>query len=860
MGTVMRIFVRDLRRVLRNPAAVLVTIGVCIIPSLYAWINIRANWNPYENTSTVPVAVVIEDTGADIPDMGHVNAGEMVRQRLEENDQLNWVFDDSEQEAIDSVREGSAYAAFIIPSDFTSTLSGVLDGNAQPAHIDYYVNEKENAIAPKVTDTGATTLESQISSEFVRVVGEVASEKLKGASGEALDTALSGIDGTESTLREAASQASELADGLADMDAAVATSRDAIAAARNSLSSAAAQANALAGNLDDALGRATSVRGNVRSLAGDLSGALTGASGTLAGLSSNAAYDIGAITGDIGWAQGTIDNAIAAVRSLDGTVQALTASLESARASMLELPVADGEQEALRDDIVSALDAEISALATLADGQREQTDQLQSVSDAIKADADAVRGLSSSVNDAVQSGARGLTDLQSGLAAEAADDVSSALDDFSDAGSHLTGTVEAIGPAADQADALLAELDGLLAQTVALADDTAEALRGAAEQIGGMADDVDALSGAQAFAELDKVAQLDPAHMGSYLSAPITMENHPIFPVENYGSGVAPFYTNLAQWVGGFVLVAIFKLEVDPEGVGTFRPWQGFVGRWLLLAMLGQAQAIICCAGDIAIGIQCVSPVAYVAAGMVASLVYVLIVYALAISFKHIGKALGVLLVVLQIPGAAGTYPIEMMPDFFQALHPWLPFTYGIDAMREAVAGFYDGAYAANLGVLLLFCIPALAIGIGARRRLVSVNALFDRRLAETDLMIAEHVGADAALAEPERTTLVPSALDEPARAERIERAYPVLVRRGIFALVCEAVLLVVLQFVLADPLPLLICWIVALTATCAYLIVVEFLHARAQRALASGPTQPLPADRAADPAATNAPTGSERS
>lgn len=859
MGTFIRIFIRDLRRVLRNPAAVLVTIGVCIIPSLYAWINILANWNPYENTSTVPVAVVIEDTGADIPDMGHVNAGDMVRQRLEENDQLNWIFDNSEQEAIDSVREGDAYAAFIIPSDFTSTLSGVLDGNAQPAHIDYYVNEKENAIAPKVTDTGATTLESQISSEFVRVVGEVAGEKLKGASGEALDTARNGIDSTAATLREAASQATELADGLAGMDAAVSTSRAAIADARSSLNSASTQASTLAGNLDHALERAKSMRGDARTLAGDLTGALADAGGTLAGLSSSAAYDIGAITGDIGWAQGTIDNAIAAVRALDGTVQTFKASLEFARTAILELPAANGEQEAIRNDIAGALDTEISALVTLTDGQIEQLDRLQGVSDAIKADADAVRSLSASVNDAVQSGSQGLADLQSGLAADTTGDISAALDDFADAGSQLTGTLEAIGPATSQADTLLAELDDLLAQTVTLANDTADTLRVAAERTGGVADDIDALSSAQAFTELDKIAQLDPAHTGSYLSAPITMENHPIFPVKNYGSGVAPFYTNLALWVGGFVLVAIFKLEVDPEGVGTFQPWQGFVGRWLLLAMLGQVQAIICCTGDIALGIQCVEPVAYVAAGMIASLVYVLIVYALAISFKHIGKALGVLLVVLQIPGAAGTYPIEMMPDFFQALHPWLPFTYGIDAMREAVAGFYDGAYAANLGMLLLFCIPALAIGIGARRRLVSVNALFDRRLAETDLMIAEHVGADAALAEPDRTARISGVLDDPARAERLERAYPVLVTRGTVALACEAVLLVVLQFVLADPLPLLICWIVALTATCTYLIVVEFLHARARRTLTAAPAQHLSA-RTADPTAKIAPTGSERS
>ena len=171
MRTVFRIFARDLKRIVRNPAAVVIALGVCIIPSLYAWINILANWDPYENTSTVPVAVVIEDAGADIPGRGPTNAGEMVRERLEENDQLGWTFVDTEEEATDKVRAGDAYAAFIIPRDFTSTLAGVLDGNAQPAHIAYYVNEKENAIAPKVTDTGATTLDDQISNEFVRVVG-----------------------------------------------------------------------------------------------------------------------------------------------------------------------------------------------------------------------------------------------------------------------------------------------------------------------------------------------------------------------------------------------------------------------------------------------------------------------------------------------------------------------------------------------------------------------------------------------------------------------------------------------------------------------------------------------------------------
>ena len=167
MRKAFQIFKRDLRRLLKNPVAVIVTIGVAIIPSLYAWFNILANWDPYENTSTVPIAVTIEDKGADIKDLGYTNAGDMIRERLEENDQLGWTFVDDENEAVEGVKAGKYYAAFVVPSDFTQDLADVLDGNTDKAHIAYYVNEKANAVAPKVTDTGSTTIDDQISNQFV---------------------------------------------------------------------------------------------------------------------------------------------------------------------------------------------------------------------------------------------------------------------------------------------------------------------------------------------------------------------------------------------------------------------------------------------------------------------------------------------------------------------------------------------------------------------------------------------------------------------------------------------------------------------------------------------------------------------
>ena len=314
--------------------------------------------------------------------------------------------------------------------------------------------------------------------------------------------------------------------------------------------------------------------------------------------------------------------------------------------------------------------------------------------------------------------------------------------------------------------------------------------------------------------------------------APAQLVTESVFPVANYGSNVTPFYTNLALWVGGFVLVAIYKLEVDDEGVGDFKPWQGFFGRWLLLNLIGQLQAIICCVGDLCLGIQCVSPVAFVFAGMVESFVYVFFIYALSVAFKHIGKALGVLLVVLQIPGASGLYPIEMQPEFFQALKPWLPFTYGINAMRESVAGFYGCYYAQNLGMLLVFLIPALLVGVAARRHLLNINALFDRRLAETDLMISERTDMEGACFR--LSTIVKALMDSGgykrtfmARVAHFELRYPVYVKRGFAALIIVPLALTALMFVLPAKFGLMIVWVISLVVICTFLIVVEYLHSR---------------------------------
>ena len=830
MRKVFQIFLRDLKRLLKNPVAIIVTIGVAIIPSLYAWFNILANWDPYENTSTVPIAVVIQDKGADISDMGYTNAGDMIRERLEENTQLGWTFVDTQDAALEGVEAGTYYAAFIIPEDFTSTLADVLNGSTNKAHIAYYVNEKVNAVVPKVTDTGSTTLENQISNEFVDTVGKVVTEKLQGVASDAAGSINSTRDSVAADLREVSDSLSTLAGNVSGVHSSIQKSRDTISFARQATQDLSQSATTVSNKLSSALDDLAATRTSVGNLASQLTSSTSAGASAISGVSAQLTYDISQITGNIGWAQGELDSAVTQIGNLrTNTFADLRTSLERLKYNKLEKldDSVTGKEAAIK-----AIDAALASLDSMDTQTAAKVDTLKSYSDAIKSGNDGVTELSANVNDVIQTSVNGLNDVSASVNSDVLPAVNSTLDTFATFGGKVVGTTSTLPSMLSQADSTLASLDAVLSQCDSSLDSTSSTLAAAAEKASALADDVSAVAAAETYAGISNVLDLNAESVGDFLGSPAELVTESIFPVENYGSGVAPFYTNLALWVGGFVLVAIYKLEVDDEGIGDFKPWQGFFGRWLLLNLIGQLQAIICCIGDICLGIQCLSPVAFVFAGMVESFVYVFFIYALSIAFKHIGKALGVLIVVLQIPGASGLYPIEMQPGFFQALNPWLPFTYGINAMREAIAGFYGNYYAQNLAVLLVYLIPALLIGVTARKHLLNINNLFDKKLAETDMMIAERTG----MTNPHfrLSTIVKALMDSEGYKETFletaagfELAYPVMIRRGFAALIVVPLVLLALMFIHPAKFLMLMLWVLSLLIICTFLIVVEYFHNR---------------------------------
>lgn len=822
MGTALRIFQRDLKRILRNPIAVVVTIGVCIIPSLYAWFNIAANWNPYANTSGMSVAVVSNDRGADLGgDLGHVNAGDMVLDRLADNDQLRWVVT-SQDDALDGVNSGAYYAAIVIPDDFTSDLASVLTGTLAQPDIDYYVNEKINPIAPKVTDTGAATVETQINETFVKTVTGVVVDKLKGVSGDIVGDATSTTTNVVMRIHDVEASLDDLSANIDGANATIESARTSIAGAEDTLEQLKGEVAKANDSLSDATDILFTARRDSISLSSDVSSSLASATTLITGVSADANAAIGRIAGRVGEVQGTVDGALETARSIVDENNRLVSDLQA-----LEPSIPDEKRDEFKT-VIATLQGQVEK-------EQETIDALTTASSDVSNTANTVSGVSSSVNDAISTGAKSVTTLQSNFSTTTLPQLYTALDSFSDASGNLKSVLAGLSPTLTETEAVLEQLDGTLSQAESATSLTKDSLADIEGTLDQTATDISAIQSSTAMKKVSDLLDLDSDGIASFMANPVTLEDVAIYPVDNYGSGVAPFYTDLALWVGGFVLVAIYKIEVDDEGIGEFEPWQSYFGRWLLFMLLGVLQAVICCVGDLVLGIQCLDPRAFVFAGIVESFVYVNIIYAFSIAFKHIGKALCVLLVILQIPGSSGTYPIEMMPSFFQAIHPWLPFTYGINAMREAIAGYYGDYYFHNLLMLLLFVVPALLIGVGWRRHLLNINVLFDKKLAQTDLMICEKNGI---VVEHYKISAVIRSLlhddayrdETTARAAHFERIYPRIIRWGFIALLALPIGLTVVMFAASNKSLWFIVWIVCLVALCAMLIIIEYLHESMRR------------------------------
>lgn len=820
MKRAFEIFRRDVNRLSHNMVAMIVTIGVCLIPSLYAWFNIAANYDPYANTGNIKIAVANADKGTENELIGELNVGEEIVQNLKKNDSLGWKFTD-EKKAVQGVKSGKYYAAIVIPEDFSSSFVSILSGDMKQPQFEYYLNEKKNAIAPKVTGTGASTIQEQVNEEFIAAAAGSVS-KILGQTAEQMGTQVDTVqESLIAKMQTAEENLEEYQVVLENLNKTIDGSDDLINGTQETLDALKSAVASGAKSMNNGTDILASVRNSVGALSVGLSDGLTQGADALSGISSAVGTDLGKLNEKVQNVNEKIGNTITSMQDLISKNEEILTVLRELDNQVPGNPLSE---------IIEKLETENQR-------HKEILKNLQTGNNSIgNAVNTSVQGLNQ-IASVIQDGQKNLQTSRASFEKNVLPSLNQSLDSFAQLSGKVSGVLAGVEPSAEQLKNVTGDLKQTLSDTKTAMESTKEALDDVQKKLNTAITDLGALQSSDIYLSLKELTKKDTGEVAEFMHSPVQLETKSFYRVENYGSAMAPFYTNLAIWVGGIVLIAIFKMEVDKdEKIKSFTVTQGYFGRWILYITTGLIQALIICLGDIyLLKIQCKNPAAFVFAGLFASFVYVNLIYALSITFKHIGKALSVILVILQIPSSAGTYPIEMTPAFFQFVHPLLPFTYGINAMREAIAGIYGMHYWKNILCLAVFLPIALGIGLLLRPHLLNLNYLFDRKLAETDLMICEEEGMQREKISLSTTVKILAGQDEFRKTlndkiEKFQSGYRKKIRVGFLAIVVIPIIFLILMFSIDSKMVFLVLWIASIILIALYLIVVEYIHESLKR------------------------------
>ncbi len=684
MRNIWTVFKTDVKTLSKCFFACAVVVAIAVLPSLYAWLNIYSNWDPYGNTGGISIALVSLDKGYTDEDGVFTNKGQDVVDDLREATSIDWVIVDSEKQAKDGVYAGDYYAAVVIDKDFTYKMYHMLTEWTGKPSITYYENAKKNAVATKITDTAVESLKRTISENYLEVViGRVMTQ----ANLLAADLT---EDDPEAAVKGLFYQVQDLLAGCR-------ATMDAFDAAKNS------------STIDIDSGKLSQIIQNINSSLPD--------------------------TGKIQETVAQIDRAI--YTALEKVQRAL---------DQFQQAIADGGS---LDDARKAIEAAADTMGQMGDKLTEWADRLEQES-AGNAAAKLARSIADKCYQ-LQDRLTALTD---------SDDLETVINDCKDIAAAVGDLTGKLLPTADelrkelenvmgQISNAMENVKGLgddvravqnaLANTALALDETMALLRPAAERLSqSVSETIDKLQNLTADEYMDILLDIlngDPETYGQYFSQMVQTTVTPIYPIENYGSAMAPFYTVLAIWVGGVILVAIIKPHARLDGLVDPTPRELYFGRYIMFFLLSQIQAAVIITGDLLIlKIQCLHPGLLYLTGSLTALTFSLLIYSLALSFGDVGKAIVVVVMVLQIAGSSGTFPIELLPEIYQKIYRFFPFPYAIDAMRECICGLYGDYYITQLLFLLLFCAAALVIGLLVRRPFMGLNHFMEAKLEETEL------------------------------------------------------------------------------------------------------------------------------
>lgn len=708
MNKIWTIFRTDIRHICTNFPAAMIIVGLIVLPSLYAWFNILASWDPYGNTRGIAIAVSNEDEGASLLNR-KVNIGDEIIASLRENHNIGWTFVNTE-EALSGVKHGDYYASIVIPKDFSSHIASVISGEPIQAEIEYYVNEKINAIAPKITSSGASGIINEVSSNFVKEANG-AIFKIFNEIGVELHKELSTIEKVKKLVFNVEKSFPEFEKALNIASSDVDKAQQIVKEAQQSLpilSDLSSKGQQLTKGVSELLGYSTE------------------------GIEAIAPY---------------VKQDLSSLQEAALSMQELTSVLQDATADPSAVAKALTRAASRLDNAITistSVKTWFEHLNQLTNGKlfQRDIDRMNRILAKFKQQRSTVAEIQATVKRGEDVSDTLLNRLKT-LSQDTADDLGNIIGRFdSEIMPNIIHTVDQAKKSTDQVNDLLHKTSGRIPDISKLLTDASTGLTwggqgiqavhkelpAAKSKITGFANKIRDLEQKGDITEIINLLRNNFEKESAFFAHPVLLKENKLFPIPNYGSGMSPFFTTLSLWVGALLLVSLLTVEVHHEGI-EYAAYHVYFGRFLTFATLAILQSLFDTLGDIyLLKVYVVEKMWFVLFGVFLSIIFMLIVYTLVSIFGNVGKAMGIILLVLQLAGAGGTFPIQVTPHFFQVIHPYLPFTYAISMMREATGGILWDIVWYDFLMMLVFAGIALILGLALKTPINRMSAGFVKK------------------------------------------------------------------------------------------------------------------------------------
>lgn len=696
-----RMAISELRRVTAGRLPRIAVIALVMIPVIYAGFYLYANSDPYSRLSNLPAALVVEDTGVHNADGSTTNVGNQVAHDIEESGSFQW-HRVSADEAEAGVRDNRYGFALTLPPDFSSALNSSSAFTPRQGMLTLTTNDANNYLVHTIAD---------------QVVNRVRDSVAKEVGTRAADTLLTGFATIHEQTAKAADGATRLADGtgraragadqLATGTAQLGDGQHRLLDGAHQLDSGAGRLDAGAGALAAGAGSAATGAHQLADRSGQLAGGLDvlrdrtsdlpaqtrrladGAQRVADGDARNAitidqvAAASQKINDDLGNADGELASRLQALGFTDAQVQQAMGAFTAVRG-----PVTQTNHQ------VQTLDAQINRLTTgsrqVADGARQLADAAPALSGGIAQAADG--------GDRLHAGAGQLADGADRLHA-GADELAAGTGQLHAGASRLLAGQQQGADGTDRLDSGAGQLrDGL-----GRIDTAAVRLR-------------DGLTaGTGQIPNPDPATRAATAHT---IGDPVATRNLAQSAAGSYGAGLAPFFLALSAWIGGYVLFLLLQPLSQRAMAANQRPLLVALGGWLPAAALGVLQMIPLYAVVVSLlGVSPAHPVATFGYLCLISLSFTAIVHALNATLGKVGQFVGLVLLVLQLASAGGTFPWQTIPDPLYPVHYLLPMSYAVDGLRHLLYGGTLGTLSLDAGVLVLWIAVAVLLAAVAARR-----------------------------------------------------------------------------------------------------------------------------------------------